>query len=102
LETVGTTEVVDPQAAAFAGAQLPPVHIPVPLLQQVQSCAGSLTHTLPWHHLHVGQSATVPLAAGFPPQCHPAFNTPTPGSDAITDPSVLTVPVPIATNDAKS
>ena len=36
-----------------------------------------------WHHWQSGQSATDPFAAGSPPQCQPAFNTPTPGSETI-------------------
>src|SRR4051812_39408252 len=92
-------------AAKLAGCKgcCPPLtQQELPLADLLPFCAASGTQLLFWQIWQSGQSATVPFAAGSPPQCHPAFSTPTPGSDAITEPSVLTVPVPIATNDARS
>ena len=50
----------------------------------------------------MGQVATAPVWFGLPPQCQPAFSTPTPTLDRMTCPSSLTAPVPMATNDPMS
>src|SRR2546427_107559 len=88
-----------------SGLQTPDLQMPSKpngLLHASPSCAGSGTQLVPWHQLHSGQSATDPLAAGSPPQCQPAFSTPTPLLDRITCPSSLTTPVPMATNEPMS
>ena len=51
---------------------------------------------------HTGQFAAAPVVAGSPPQCQPAFSTPTPGLDLMIKPSSLTTPVPIATKEPMS
>src|SRR5215467_5559810 len=66
------------------------------------TCVSSATQLLPEHLLQVGHVPALPVVLGSPPQCQPAFSTPTPGSDLMTEPSSLTVAVPIATNDARS
>ena len=49
-------------------------------------------------------SRTLPSGSGSgnSPDCQPAFKTPTPGSDVITEPSGLTVADPTVTNEARS
>src|SRR5688572_9975396 len=84
---------------------LPPLQMS--FLQSVRETWGgfwvlSATQLVPWHFWQVGQVPALPTGFGLPPQCQPALITPTPGSDEISDPSSLTVPVPIATNADRS
>src|SRR5258708_3804339 len=43
-----------------------------------------------------------PEVAGLPPQCQPPWTTPTPGSERNTEPSSLTLAVPMLTNIPRS
>ena len=82
-----------------------PVLVPLQDVQNFPSSYGSESSAmqlLPEHFWQVGQVPALPVVLGSPPQCQPALSTPTPGSDLMTDPSSLTVAVPIATNDARS
>ena len=57
----------------------------------------------PSHAWHSGHVPALPVELGLPPQCQPALITPTPGSELnAREPSALTVPVPMATNAARS
>src|SRR5260370_23151704 len=76
--------------------QLPPQQYPVPFEHGAEFWLKSATQLLPWHFWHSGHVPALPVGFGFPPQCHPAFRTPTPALEAMTHPSSLTVPVPIA------
>src|SRR5690348_3120033 len=66
---------------------------PCELLARLRASCAAFLH---------GSSSHLPVWAGSPPQCQPAFNTPTPGLERITCPSSLTTPVPMATNEPMS
>src|SRR5207248_10707910 len=67
-------------------------HMPAPASKE--SSVQSLPSSHSWSH--------VPMPVGLPPQCQPAFRIPTPGSERMTLPSSLTVPVPMLTNSPRS
>src|SRR5205823_950190 len=86
----------EPRGLGIAFTHCPPEQLP-PSQHGPQMLPGAFgTQVLVMHVSHVPQLCVVPVVLGFPPQCHPPFTIPTPGSDLITLPSLLTVPVPIA------